>query len=1018
MTSTRALLVEKRAQVPPALRREFWLPLRRLSKMFHILPVGAALILFLLLALDGQLIEIYESYMEDIASAGFATTVIRCAAAAVGFALISAVLYEAHYRLSGPRINVIYSMNSEVGTGSRLRWFQDVLAIVIALSPWFGLVAGLLHANTSLIGLFEKLQQTNIRPVDLDHVPEPSVLAVAAAILTLGLVIAALVATHPKSWTLQRTVMMLNPLAAGLVFRLLVGAPPLAATGFRPAASLIAIVLVGAYYVGYHRIDLLRAYVFRTKALREDNNLSMRQWQRIVLSGWALLPWIVALVLYLLLPAFGTLRSWLVGAATASGNATALPRLTMIPVVICWVTATGLAVAASLHRLREHFTARLWLYVTVCALAIAGLLLFWLASPDFIVTVHRYLGPLCALALSLLFLISIFVVLAVLSQRSHFPAFTLVIITLVVGSLLPNEWWTLLIGALCLILAAVAVLSRLLPAAAVAVLVMAVLLFDHFRSQEPIGLNHEAAADTLTQQFDEWLANKGVPAVGAAPAQPVVDSCFATPTAVTPDGQKYPVYIIAVEGGGIYAAAAASMLLARLQDENPCFSDHVFAISGVSGGAIGATIFQAVETARLNEAEAARTPSALLAKRANAAKPTSMLTFDRVKRCGPPPTADIRGPMNFLLEREVCRIVAGDHFLPLIASIFPELLGFTKKGRPFELAAGFQQSVKSVDPEAGTVLNAPFATDWSVRSKAPALVLNATWVETGLRAAFAPFPLHNADDSLYSFVDAEMPANQAVPLIRAAVVSARFPFVLPPYSIPVNPAASPDQTSTVKAAPSSNRLPYWNFVDGAYTDNSGAATALAVYKALFSIAQSRHVSLRLILLTSSDPKLATSKIRGTTFADVMGPVNAVLSVRASLASQAVARACDGILSLAGEAGAAAVEGPSIVGREKALNTCEELANRPDSALQIIGIEDETYGLSLGWKISQTTLSVVSWMLGRSDMVNPDVCNRLAGPGNATSQENGKFVLNEQVVERNSCVLWSIRQALEPVTPAP
>ncbi len=957
--------------------------------------------------------------MEDITSAGFATTAIRCAAAAVGFALISAVLYEAHYRLSGPRINVIYSMNSEVGTGSRLRWFQDVLAIVIALSPWFGLAAGLVHAKISLIDLFEKLQQTNIKPVDLDHVPEPSVLAVAAAILILGLVIASLVATHPKSWTLQRTVMMLNPLAAGLVFRLLVGAPPLAATGFRPGASLIAIVLVGAYYVGYHRIDLLRAYVFRTKALREDNNLSMRQWQRIVLSGWALLPWFVALVLYLLLPAFGTLRSWLVGTATASENATALPSLTMIPVAICWVVATGLAVAASLHRLREHFTARLWLYVTVCALAIAGLLLFWRASPDFIVTVYRYLGPLCALALSLLFLISIFVVLAVLSQRSHFPAFTLVIITLVVGSLLPNEWWTLLICALCLILAAVAVLSRLLPAAAVALLVMAVLLFNHFRSQEPIGLNHEAAADTLTQQFDEWLANKGVPAVGGTPAQPAVDLCFATPTAVTPDGQKYPVYIIAVEGGGIYAAAAASMLLARLQDENPCFSDHVFAISGVSGGAIGATIFQAVETARLNEAMEAHTPSALLAKRANAAEPTSMLTFDRVERCGPPPTADIRGPMNFLLEREVCRIVAGDHFSPLIASIFPELLGFTKKGRPFELAAGFQQSAKRVDREAGTVLNAPFASDWSVRSKAPALVLNATWVETGLRAAFAPFPLHNADDSLYSFVDADMPANQAEPLIRAAVVSARFPFVLPPYSMRVKPSAAPDQTSsTIAASASSNPLPYWNFVDGAYTDNSGAATALAVYKALFSIAQSRHVSLRLILLTSSDPKLATNKIRGTTFADVMGPVNAVLSVRASLASQAVARTCDGILSLAGEAGAAAVEGPSIVAKEKALNTCEELANQPDLALQIIGIEDETYGLSLGWKISQTTLSVVSWMLGRSDMVNPDVCNRLAGPGNATSQVNGKFVLNEQVVERNSCVLWSIRQALEQAAPAP
>ena len=162
MTSAWAVALQKRAEIAPSLRRQFWLPLRRLLKMFHILPVVAAVALFGLLALDGQLNEIYVSYMEDVASAGVLAMLIRFAAAAAGLALISAVLYEAHYRLSGPRISVIFSMNAEVGTGSHLEVVQDVSAIVIALSPWLGLFAGLLNANLSLNGLFETLNRTRV----------------------------------------------------------------------------------------------------------------------------------------------------------------------------------------------------------------------------------------------------------------------------------------------------------------------------------------------------------------------------------------------------------------------------------------------------------------------------------------------------------------------------------------------------------------------------------------------------------------------------------------------------------------------------------------------------------------------------------------------------------------------------------------------------------------------------------------------------------------------------------------
>jgi hypothetical protein len=967
-TSAWALIQEKKAELPAALRRAFWLPLRRVLKMFHLLPVVAAFLLFGLLATDGQLREIYVSYLEDVGSGGFVLTVIRFAAAAAGFALISAVLYEAHYRLSGPRINVIYSMNSEVGTSSRLRHVQDVSAIVIALSPWLGLVGGLLHAKGYLAGLFETLRDAGVNPALIQHVPMPSAPAIAAAVMFLGLVMAWLAAANPKDQALQRAIMILTPPAAALLFLLLAGMPEGPITTFEILAIAATIATVVVYYVVYYRIRIMRAYIFYAKALQEDDNLGLRQWQRIVLFGWAALPWLVVLALYFLSP-------WIAGLAAPGDTASAaqhkslMPDLAMIGVAISWVVGAGLIVASSLRHIRDRAELKLWLYVIISALAAIGLLLFGAASSDSIVTVYRLVGPLGTLALSLLFLTSVFAVLAVLSQRSNFPAMTLAIFVLVASAILPMSpgWSTLLIAAICFAIVIMAVLARLLPAAAVAMVLIAIVLINYMKAEDSALDLHSATPLTdLKQQFTVWLDNRGVPPAGAGPGL-ARDRCFARSR--DPSGQ-YPVYIVAVEGGGIYAASAASMFLARLQDEDSCFADHVFAISAVSGGAIGATIFQAVELARLQS---------LLAGK-----------LEPSDTCLPPPPQGNLPIGNFSLERRMCRIIQDDHFSPLIAAIFPELLGF-RTGRAPELEASFLDSVYAHDHGAAGILSAPFSSHWSAANKVPALVLNATWVETGFRTVFAPFPLHAIDDSLYSFVDQNMPINSKQTLLEAALVSARFPFVLPPYSMRVN--APPSQQSGGKTSEAVR----WNFVDGGYSDSSGAATALALYKALYRTARARHIALRVVLLTSSDPKLEPNQINGTAFADIMGPVDAILSVRAGLANEAVARACDGVFN------------NSESTLSTAENTCEERASRPDSPLQIVGIEDQTYGLSLGWKISQTTFSVVSWMLGQ-----PHDCDEIRS--DTGTQSNDKFILTEKIVKRNSCVLHYIKSALGGVSP--
>jgi len=57
---------------------------------------------------------------------------------------------------------------------------------------------------------------------------------------------------------------------------------------------------------------------------------------------------------------------------------------------------------------------------------------------------------------------------------------------------------------------------------------------------------------------------------------------------------RLPVFLVAAEGGGIRAAYWTAVVLGRLRDRHPGFERHVFGISGVSGGSLGAAVFVAL----------------------------------------------------------------------------------------------------------------------------------------------------------------------------------------------------------------------------------------------------------------------------------------------------------------------------------------------------------------------------------------------------------------------------------------
>src|SRR5262245_28800823 len=59
-------------------------------------------------------------------------------------------------------------------------------------------------------------------------------------------------------------------------------------------------------------------------------------------------------------------------------------------------------------------------------------------------------------------------------------------------------------------------------------------------------------------------------------------------------GRPYPAFVVVAEGGGLYAAYHTAMFLARMQDRCANFAQHLFALSGVSGGSLGGAVFSSL----------------------------------------------------------------------------------------------------------------------------------------------------------------------------------------------------------------------------------------------------------------------------------------------------------------------------------------------------------------------------------------------------------------------------------------
>jgi hypothetical protein len=428
--------------------------------------------------------------------------------------------------------------------------------------------------------------------------------------------------------------------------------------------------------------------------------------------------------------------------------------------------------------------------------------------------------------------------------------------------------------------------------------------------------------------------------------------------------QRYPLYVVAAQGGGIYAALHAASFLGYMQQRCPNFAHHLFAISSVSGGSIGAAVF----AASMKEAE----------RRAAVKIPA--------RGCNDREAGSEESPEFLDAATEV---LGGDFWSPLQAmALFPDLLQrflpiwVERFDRARALERGLEASWQAMitkselfgprtKAQTGNIMAEPFASLWpegfGKSSFTPALILNTTEVDSGRRRLIAPFTFQGLTDIRFFPLDCvlERPGQAAktesVPLSTAAVLSARFPWVTPTawfYETPEMGKCIPSERDVTKVS------------DGGFFENSGVASALDLTYSLQKIIEQRKlpVDIKLIILTSGG--FATDKVTG--LSEALDPIRTMLNASGARGYIEVDRAeqASGAQNEPPTASAAALRGAEVLK---------------------VKLEGLGYPLPLGWSVSTVTSYLIQFQTG-----DFDPCQRSASASGEVSD-----------VHSSSCVIGDL-----------
>ncbi len=300
---------------------------------------------------------------------------------------------------------------------------------------------------------------------------------------------------------------------------------------------------------------------------------------------------------------------------------------------------------------------------------------------------------------------------------------------------------------------------------------------DNHHVREIEGQKEQTDRILLQQNLDEWLAQR--------------------------DTDK-PMVVVATAGGGLRASYWTGVIMGRFQEQIPGFSNQVFAISGVSGGSVGAVFYNA---ALANENECATGG-------------------------------------KYCFENKLLQSIGQDYLAPTVTSmLYGDLI---QRFVPFPVfsdrATALEQSWEvgfaKTYPDTECGLDKPFTSFYGEGECAkgkwlPRLLLNGTYEESGRRLLTTSF---NVD--VNTFLDTHdfysLNDYAALRASTAGLNSARFSYVSPAGTF------GPENGDNVG-----------HVIDGGYFENYGANTLINLLDWL-SVQQSQPLASGLIIIAISN----------------------------------------------------------------------------------------------------------------------------------------------------------------------
>lgn len=289
----------------------------------------------------------------------------------------------------------------------------------------------------------------------------------------------------------------------------------------------------------------------------------------------------------------------------------------------------------------------------------------------------------------------------------------------------------------------------------------------------------------------------------------------------TPISEREPVILVAASGGGIRAAYWTASSLATMGALRG-FTENLFAISGVSGGSLGAATYIVALQQALGEGR----------------------SQDFAKR-----SEEVGKRVRAVLAKDfLSPVVAGLFFSDLAQRFFPISIAAADRQRYLELA--WEESVGKEISVAPNPFSRAFVALYNgdKGQGLPSLLLNATLVNSGRRAIVSNLDISGFTDTFDLLADNVSTRN--IRLSAAAGVSARFTYVSPAGSL----------TWSSKRSESKQEDHTLKVVDGGYFENSGAATIIDLMVALH-----KHPARSLypiLILIRNDPQAPAVCQRG------------------------------------------------------------------------------------------------------------------------------------------------------------